>query len=118
MLDVDIPKENGWTIANSGDPNQTPRPAASDLDLHCLPVTRLWVSSLQWVNSVYHNCSWPHSEIFLLQVLVFFFKKKKKKKKKNKQTKKQKKKKKKKTTTNQQKKKTKTKKNKKKKKTN
>ena len=24
-------------FANSGDPNQTPRSAASDLDLHCLP---------------------------------------------------------------------------------
>ena len=23
--------------------------AASDLGLHCLPVTHLWVSSLQWV---------------------------------------------------------------------
>ena len=32
--------------ANSGDPDQTPRSAASDLGLHCLPVTRLWVSSL------------------------------------------------------------------------
>ena len=24
-------------IANSGDPDQTPHPAASDLGLHCLP---------------------------------------------------------------------------------
>ena len=37
-------------FANSGDPDQTPRSAASDLGLHCLPVTRLGVSSLQWVN--------------------------------------------------------------------
>ena len=36
-------------FANSGDPDQTPRSAASDLCLHCLPVTRLRVSSLQWV---------------------------------------------------------------------
>ena len=28
-------------FANSGDPDQTPRSAASDLCLHCLPVTRL-----------------------------------------------------------------------------
>ena len=26
-------------FANSGDPDQTPRSAASDLGLHCLPVT-------------------------------------------------------------------------------
>ena len=36
-------------FANSGDPDQTPRSAASDLGLHCLPVIRLGVSSLQWV---------------------------------------------------------------------
>ena len=34
---------------NSGDPDQTPRSAASDLGMHCLLVTRLGVSSLQWV---------------------------------------------------------------------
>ena len=37
-------------FANSGDPDQTPCSAASDLGLHCLPVTGLGVSSLQWVN--------------------------------------------------------------------
>ena len=37
-------------FANSGDPDQTPHSAASDLGLHCLPVTRLGVSSLPWVN--------------------------------------------------------------------
>ena len=37
-------------FANSGDPDQTPRSAASDLGLHCLPVTLLLVSRLQWVN--------------------------------------------------------------------
>ena len=36
-------------FANSGDPDQTPRSAASDLGLHCLLVTRLGISSLQWV---------------------------------------------------------------------
>ena len=36
-------------FANSGDPDQTPRSAASDLGLHRLPNTRLWVSSLQCV---------------------------------------------------------------------
>ena len=37
-------------FANSGDPDQTPRSAASDLGPQCLPVTRLGVSSLKWVN--------------------------------------------------------------------
>ena len=36
-------------FANSGDYDQMPLSAASDLALHCLPVTRLGVSSLQWV---------------------------------------------------------------------
>ena len=37
-------------FANSGDPDQMLQKAASDLGLHCLPVTLLGVSSLQWVN--------------------------------------------------------------------
>ena len=36
-------------FANSEDPDQTPRSAASDLGLHCLPVTLLGFSRLQWV---------------------------------------------------------------------
>ena len=39
-------------FANSGDPDQTPRSAASDLGLHCLPITLLRVSRLQWVKVV------------------------------------------------------------------
>ena len=38
-------------FANSGDPDQTPRSAASDLRLHCLPITFLGVSRLQWGNT-------------------------------------------------------------------
>ena len=37
-------------FANSGDHDQTPRPAASNLGLHCLPIILLRVSRLQWVN--------------------------------------------------------------------
>ena len=37
-------------FANSGDPDQMPHSAASDLGLHCLPITSLGVSQLQWVN--------------------------------------------------------------------
>ena len=33
-------------FANSGDPDQTQRSAASDLDLHCLPVTLLLYNGL------------------------------------------------------------------------
>ena len=36
-------------FANSGDSDQTPCSAVSDLGLHCLPITLLWVSWLQWV---------------------------------------------------------------------
>ena len=34
-------------FANSGDPDQTPRSEASDLDLHFLPIILLGVSRLQ-----------------------------------------------------------------------
>ena len=36
-------------FANSGDPDQMSHSAASDLILHCLPITPLGVSRLQWV---------------------------------------------------------------------
>ena len=36
-------------FANRGDPDQTPHSAASDVGLHCLPITLLRVSRLQWV---------------------------------------------------------------------
>ena len=39
-------------FANSEDPDQTPRSAASDLGLHCLPITLLGVSRLQCVKLV------------------------------------------------------------------
>ena len=36
-------------FANSGDPDKMPHSVASDLGLHCLPITLSWVSRLQWV---------------------------------------------------------------------
>ena len=43
-------------FANSGDPDQTPRSAASDLGLHCLSIILLGFSRLQWVKqSVPYN---------------------------------------------------------------
>ena len=41
-------------FANSGDPNQMPHSAASDLGLHCLPNTLLGVSRLLLVNQGMH----------------------------------------------------------------
>ena len=38
-------------FANSEDPDQMPSSAVSDLGLHCLPITLLQVSWLQWVNA-------------------------------------------------------------------
>ena len=39
-------------VANSGDPAQALHSAAYDLGLHCLPITLLRVSRLQWVNDL------------------------------------------------------------------
>ena len=39
-------------FANSGDPDQTPHSAASDLGLQCLSVTLLGVSRLQCVKQL------------------------------------------------------------------
>ena len=39
-------------FANSEDPDQTPRSAASDLGLHCLPITLLGVSRTQWLKLI------------------------------------------------------------------
>ena len=41
--------KNAESIANSGDPDQTPRSATSDLDLHILQITLLCVSRLNWI---------------------------------------------------------------------
>ena len=37
-------------FANNGDPDQMPHSAVPDLNPHCLPITLLGVSRLQWVN--------------------------------------------------------------------
>ena len=50
---IEIPLFN----ANSVDPNQTPRSAASDLGLHCLPMSILWDDRHKWGNTTtaYNN---------------------------------------------------------------
>ena len=40
-------------FANSEEPDQMPHSVASDLSLHCLPVTCLGISSLQWVELLF-----------------------------------------------------------------
>ena len=42
-------------FVNSGDPDQTPRSAASDRGLHCLQITLLRVSRLQWVKDFFES---------------------------------------------------------------
>ena len=38
--------------ANSIAPDQTLHSAASDLDLHCLPMSLLWEARLKWVKQI------------------------------------------------------------------
>ena len=58
-------------FVNSGDPDQTPLSAASYLGLHCLPITLLGVSRLQWVNmcSISHCYGGTVIIIFVLLIL-------------------------------------------------
>ena len=42
-------------FANSGDPDQILHSVASDQGLHCLPITLLQVSRLQWVSALTHQ---------------------------------------------------------------
>ena len=46
-------------FANSGDPDQTPRSAASDLGLHCLQMSPLWDARLIWVKPVFIRAKPP-----------------------------------------------------------
>ena len=55
-------------FANSGDPDQTPHSAASDLGLHCLPITLSQGSRLQWVICEAHSCKIV--TIFTLKLLT------------------------------------------------
>ena len=80
--------------ANSGEPDQTPLFAASDLVLHCLPMSHKKDSMLIWVNEakfgtflfkynkIYSNCAIRHMigtfnfttpSLFLCSLACFFF---------------------------------------------
>ena len=39
--------------ASSGDPDETPHSVASDLGLHCLPISNKKEARLKWVKSVF-----------------------------------------------------------------
>ena len=41
--------------ANNVDPDQMPHSVASDLDLHCLPMSLLWDASLIWVKHYFSH---------------------------------------------------------------
>ena len=49
-------------FANSGDPDQMPCSAASDLGLHCLPIPHLGISRLHWVKKVIGKKCRPRSD--------------------------------------------------------
>ena len=51
--------------ANSVDPDQTPRSVASDLGLHCLPMSLLWNARLKWVKE--------GNSVKIVFFFVFFF---------------------------------------------
>ena len=51
---------------NSEDPDQMPHFAASDLGLHCWPVTCLGVSSLQWIKLSGKIFSRLHTKSFVI----------------------------------------------------
>ena len=55
-------------FGNSGEPDQMPHSAASDLGLHCLPVILLGVSRLHWVNKYCNKIR--NALIFFLQFCV------------------------------------------------
>ena len=52
-------------FSNSGDPDQRPCSAASDLGLHCLQIIHLGVSRLQWANIMFLSSVLMHSVYFL-----------------------------------------------------
>ena len=45
-----------FLLANSEDPDQMPRSAASDLGLHCLPMTQKWDVGLYGLNFIGKTC--------------------------------------------------------------
>ena len=60
--------------AKSVDPDQTPRSAASDLGLHCLPMSQKWDARRIWVKAfVLFSLSNVHPVVSLKQNVPYFF---------------------------------------------
>ena len=59
-------------FANSGDPDQILHAMASDLGLHCLPVTLLRVSRLQLVNFIHIFVTSQHKINMFSRLLLQF----------------------------------------------
>ena len=57
-------------FANSGEPDQMPHSTASDLGLHCLPLTLLLVSRLQWVNRLKGFSSKVHGYTCIFRICL------------------------------------------------
>ena len=65
-------------FANSGDPDQKPHSAASDLGLQCLPITLLGDFRLNWVTvsittAVDNIHFFLFFYLFFLLIIIFFF---------------------------------------------
>ena len=59
-------RENPSQNANSVDPDQTPYPAASDLCLHCLPISLLWDARHGLKRArISHHLSFPYVELVI-----------------------------------------------------
>ena len=54
----------------SVDPDQMPCFAASDLGLHCLPMSLIWDARLKWVNSDYFQVSRFIQRIYSLLLAI------------------------------------------------
>ena len=71
-----------FRIANSEDPDQTPCSAASDLGLHCLPMSQKWDARLMWVKVFglkiicYHKTIDSYSVSFLCNASNYYLWKK------------------------------------------
>ena len=71
LCDLVIPIEKWLELfANSGVPDQTPHSVAYDLGLHCLLVTLLGVSRLQWVKQELQSSFPSGGEIVSIQYLA------------------------------------------------
>ena len=58
LYDLDIPREKWLSYLHTVATDQMPHSVASDLGLHCLPVTLLGVSRLKWVKGPF--LTWFH----------------------------------------------------------